>query len=123
MKHTSESGRGRLSSLFWLAVLAAVIYAMWSVGPLYYANYMLKDKMEDMARIPRGARAEAIMQKAIREAINDSGLRDYLSETDFRVSMVDVSRSITVEYEREANILPGWPHVFRFVNKVEGRVF
>jgi hypothetical protein len=119
----SETGRGRLSSLFWLAVFAALVYAGWHVGPVYYANWMLTDKMEEIARTPHSARAEASISKAINDAIRECELQAYLDEHDFRVTSTDVSRTITVEYEREALILPGWPHAFHFVNKKEARIF
>lgn len=123
MMRKSESGRGRFSSLFWLAVLAAVLYAVWNVGPLYYWNYMLKDQMEQLARTPLGPRADAVVEKGIADALRECDLREHLSVSDFKVTFGEGSRTISVEYEREANILPGWPRVFRFSIKAQSRVF
>jgi hypothetical protein len=123
MSRASESGRGRLSTLLWFAVFGALIYAGWHVGPLYYANYILKDKLEEIARTPRGQRSEAIVAKGLQDALQDADLKEYLRESDFKIATGDVSRTITVEYEREANVLPGWPRTFRFANKVEARFF
>jgi len=119
----SETGRGRLSSLFWLAVFVALGYAAWHVGPLYYFNWTLNDKMHEIARTPRSARVEASLSKAINDAIRDCELQDYLNEHDFKVVTGEVSRTVTVDYEREALILPGWPHTFHFVNRAEERIF
>jgi len=123
MTQRSETGRGRLSSLFWLAVFVALGYAAWHVGPVYYANYMLNDKLEEIARTPRGGHVDEIIAKGIRDALRETELQEYLRPTDFKIATGEYSRTITVEYEREAKVLPGWPHTFRFTNKVEGKFF
>ena len=123
MTQRSETGRGRLSSLFWLAVFVALGYAAWHVGPVYYANYMLNDKLEEIARTPRGGHVDEIIAKGIRDALQETKLQEYLRPTDFKIATGEYSRTITVEYEREAKVLPGWPHTFRFTNKVEGKFF
>ncbi len=123
MMRRSETGRGRLSSLFWLAVFVALGYAAWHVGPVYYANYMLNDKLEEIARTPRGGHVDEIIAKGIHDALRETELQEYLRPTDFKIATGEYSRTITVEYEREANVFPGWPHTFRFTNKVEGKFF
>jgi hypothetical protein len=123
MMRRSEMGRGRLSSLFWLAVFVALGYAAWHVGPVYYANWTLSDKLGEIARTPRSSHVEASISQAIRGAIRDSELQGYLDEHDFKITTTEVSRTVTVEYEREALILPGWPHTFHFVDRVEGSIF
>jgi hypothetical protein len=123
MSHKGEAGKGRLATLFWLALLAAVGYAVISVGPLYRDNWLLQDKLETIARTPRSQRADAAIAKGLRDAIKEAGLEDYLQEHDFRVITAEVSRTIAVEYDREANILPGMPHTFHFVAKAEARFF
>jgi hypothetical protein len=123
MMQRNEAGRGRLSSLLWLAFFAALLYAGWNVGPLYYDNWMLTDKMEEIARTPHSQRAQESISKAIRDAIRECDLQAYLDEHDFKITSTPVSRTITVEYEREAEVLPGWRRTFRFVNTREGRIF
>jgi hypothetical protein len=123
MSRTSEVGRGRLSTLFWLAIFVAAGYAFFNVGPVYRDNYVLQDKLEGVARTPRGQRMEAAVSEGIREAIRESNLGDYLEEHDFRIATGEVTRTITVQYDREANILPGMPHMFHMVAKAEARVF
>ena len=123
MTHRNETGRGRLSSLLWLAFFAALLYAGWHVGPLYYYNWMLTDKMEEIARTPHTNREQESISRAINSAIRDCELTGYLDEHDFKITGDMVSRTITVAYEREAEVLPGWKRTFRFVNKREGRIF
>jgi hypothetical protein len=123
MTQRSETGRGRLSSLLWLAFFVGLGYAAWHVGPAYYANWTLTDKMEEIARTPFSARADEVISKSIRDAIRECELQGYVDEHDFKVTSADVTRTITVAYEREAEILPGWKHTFRFVNRKQARVF
>jgi hypothetical protein len=123
MTRPGETGRGRLATIFWLALLAAVAYAAINVGPVYYDHYLLQDKLETVARTPRTQRADAVIAKGIQDAIRDSNLKGYLEERDFRVTSSELMRTITVEYDREANILPGMPHTFHFVAKAEARIF
>jgi hypothetical protein len=123
MSRASESGRGRLSTLLWFAVFGAVIYAGWHVGPLYYANYVLNDKLQEIARTPRGPRADAAISKGLQDALRETELQEYLRESDFKIATGEYSRTITVEYEREAVVLPGWTRTFRFANTVEGKMF
>ena len=54
MRTTSQKGEGKVGSIVSLLVLLAVIYAAWNVAPAYVANYGLKDKMNEVARSPRG---------------------------------------------------------------------
>jgi hypothetical protein len=123
MAQQNEAGRGRLSSLLWLAIFVALIYAGWNVGPLYYANYILNDKLEEIARTPRGGHVDEMIAKGIQDALRETELQEYLKPTDFKIATGEYSRTITVVYEREAKVLPGWPHTFRFTNKVEGKFF
>jgi hypothetical protein len=123
MMQRNEAGRGRLSSLLWLAVVLALAYAGWHVGPLYYYNWMLTDKMEEIARTPHSNNAQESISRAISKAISECELTGYVDEHDFKVTSTLVSRTITVEYEREAEVLPGWRRTFRFVNTREGRIF
>jgi hypothetical protein len=109
--------------LFWLAVFAALGYAGWHVGPVYYANYLLNDKLEEIARTPRGSHVDEAIAKGIRDALRETDLQEYLRPSDFKIATGEYSRTITVSYEREAKVLPGWPHTFRFTAKAEGKFF
>ena len=104
MTQRSETGRGRLSSLFWLAVFVALGYAAWHVGPVYYANYMLNDKLEEIARTPRGGHVDEIIAKGIRDSLRETELQEYLRPTDFKIAVIlcDVEE---FSYEEIAQIM------------------
>ena len=48
-----EKGEARLSSIIWLLAIIGFGYAVWHVGPVYFAGYSLVDKMNEMARAPK----------------------------------------------------------------------
>jgi hypothetical protein len=67
MPMRSERGEGRLSSLFGLAVFAAAVLAVWNVAPVYIDDFALKDKMNEIARAPRGTNTdEKVMELLMR---------------------------------------------------------
>lgn len=118
MRGRNERGEGRLSTFIWLAVIAAGIYAGWHVIPIYIDNYTYKDKMLELCRLPRGTHNDdRVLDMLVKEA-REAGLADYISRRDFRIQTGDTSRRIYMEYEREGEVLPGWKHVFHFVNDV-----
>ena len=69
MAGRSERGEGRLGTIVGLLLLAAVAYAIWNVGPVYYANYEFADKMIEIARTPKfRASDEKILDMLMKEA-------------------------------------------------------
>ncbi len=121
MEARNERGEGRLSSILWLLALAAAGYVAVNVGPVYYANYSLNDKMIEQARLPKWTKDDKIMEQLMRE-VRDEGLGAYLTPHQITISTYEGGRRITCAYERTVNILPGWRHTFRFLNNVEQTV-
>jgi hypothetical protein len=118
----NEHGKGTLSSMIWLIVLAAVVYAGWNMFPAYSANYLLQDKMNELARIGRQPGSEQKIKDGLMKEVNEQGLTNYVNKADFVITTTDTSRRISVEYDREVNILPGFKKVIHFKAKADALV-
>jgi hypothetical protein len=119
MRLKSERGEGRLSAIIWLVVLAAAIYAGFHVGPVYYGNYQIADKMVEVARLPRGTNTDDKILDILMKEVREDGLGGYLNRQQFLISTYEGGRRISCQYERTVDILPGWTHTFKFVNKAD----
>lgn len=119
MDATGERGEGKLTAILWLAFFAAVVWAIFHVAPVYYDHYNLADKMTEMARAPKWSHSDDKIYDTLQKYTRQEGMDRWVKRNNFLVSTADTSRRITVEYEREAEILPGWKHVFRFLKEVE----
>jgi hypothetical protein len=120
MERSNERGGSRISTLFWLAVLAAVLYAAWNAGPVYFANFQFNDRLQEVARTPKSNKGEAVVVENLTRAIKEYELQDYLSTSDCLVTTGETSRTITCAYEREVKFLPGYKRVIQFNNKAVG---
>jgi GH15 family glucan-1,4-alpha-glucosidase len=119
MPMSSERGEGKLSSLFALAIFAAAVLALWNVGPVFIDDFALKDKMNEIARAPRGTHPDEKVLELLMRYVREERIDGYVQRTAFKISTLETSRRITVDYKREAQILPGWKHVFAFHNQVD----
>lgn len=115
----SQRGEGRLSSIIWLVVLAALAWATWNVAPAYIANFSLSDKMNEIARTPRGPKSDEKVLELLTKYVRTERLDAYIDPKMFQISTVETNRQITLEYDREVQILPGFKKVLHFSNKVE----
>ena len=116
---TSERGEGKLSGFIWLVVLIAAAYAAWNVAPVYIDNYSLKDKMNEIARAPRGTNTDEKLQDQLMKYVRENRLDAYIQKGSFKISTLDTSRRITVEYARSVDVLPGWTKVLTFSNQAD----
>ena len=114
-----QRGEGKLSGIIWLVVIGAIAFAAWNVSPVYIANYSLVDKMNEIARLPRHNPDQKLQEMLWKQGVVEYGLQQYLPQGSFKISTYEGGRTISCEYEREAEVLPGWKKVFRFENKVE----
>lgn len=119
MGAAGQRGEGKLSAILWLAFFAGVIYALFHVGPVYYDHYNLVDKMNEMARAPKWSHTDDRIYDVLVKYSRETGMDPYVKRNNFTVSTIETSRRISVDYERETEILPGWKHVFRFTKQVE----
>jgi len=116
---SSERGEGKLGSLFALALFAGAALAVWNVAPVYIDDFALKDKMNEIARAPRGTNTDDKVMDNLMRYVREERLDSYIQRPMFKISTLETSRRITVQYSREAQILPGWKHVFNFSNQVD----
>jgi hypothetical protein len=114
MQTRSEKGEGNLSTFIWLVVVAAVVYAAWNMIPIYIANYNLADKVNQLARTPRGAVKDEDIVTQIMKEVQENRLDGFIQRSCFHVQTLETARRITCEYERTEKILPGINHTFHF---------
>jgi hypothetical protein len=119
MPRGNERGEGKLSGLFWLVGLVAVCYALWNVVPVYMTNFSLKDKMNQIARSPRGVTTDDAIRDQLWKEVKEQRLDAYIQRACFRVSTLETSRRITCAYDRTEQVLPGLNWTFHFSNDVD----
>jgi hypothetical protein len=107
MRTKAQRGEGRLGSIVSLLVLAGVIYAAWNIAPAYVKNGFLKDKMNEIARSPRGTVKDDQILDMLDQYVREQGLDAYVQRSMFQVTTLDTSRRITLVYQRPLKILPG----------------
>jgi hypothetical protein len=117
MRAAGERGEGKISAILWLAFFAAVVWAGFHVVPVYYDHYNLVDKMTEMARAPKWSHSDEKIYDTLQKYVRQEGMDTWVRRDNFVISTADTSRRITVNYERETEILPGWKYTFRF-NKI-----
>jgi len=114
-----EEGKGTISSIIWLLVLAGAGYALLNVGPAYLHHYNLQDKMVELCRMGRTANVDQKIQDQLMKTVREEELDAYIHPQDFQISSIDTSRRITVSYDRELKVLPGIVKTFHFEAKAE----
>ena len=119
MRAVGERGEGKVVGILWLAFFAGVLWALFHVGPVYYDHYNLIDKMTEMARAPKWSHNDEKIYDTLVKWTRQEGMDPFIKRNNFTVSTVDTSRRISVDYERTAEILPGWKHLFKFTKQVE----
>lgn len=119
MVRGDERGEGKLAGLFWLVGFVAVTYALWNVVPVYMANFAFKDKMNEIARAPRGMVSDDAIREQLWKEVKERRLDAYIQRSCFRVSTLETSRRITCAYERTEQVLPGLNWTFHFSNDVD----
>ena len=106
MPMSSERGEGKLGSLFGLAIFAAAVLAVWNVAPVYIDDFALKDKMNEIARSPRGTTPdEKVMDMLMRYVREEGGAPLVLAKGKdliaLKIRMIAESHGIPV-YEDKA---------------------
>jgi hypothetical protein len=119
MQSKSERGEGRLSTFVWLIVLVGIGYAGWNLVPAFMTNYNFKDKLNQLARSPRGTTSDEKIMDLIWSEIREDALDPYLGKQNCRITTLETSRRISCVYDREIQLLPGWKRVFHFVDEVD----
>ena len=120
MRRKSERGQGRLSGLVLLVLIAAAVYAGFNVVPVYIDHYSFTDKVVEVCRTPKykGGRRRDLYRTLLKE-VDERRLDPWISRESFDIRTSERGRVITLDYERDAKILPGWTKTFRFSFKVD----
>ncbi len=119
MRRKSEQGQGRLSGLVFLVLLAAVVYAGWNVIPVFIDHYDFQDKVVEICRTPKYKATDDELYAMLLKEVESRDLDPWISRENFDIRTTERGRIITLSYEREAKILPGWTKTFRFSFKAD----
>ena len=119
MRSRSERGEGRISSLIWLAVLVGFGWAVWHVGPIYFAGYNLVDKMNEMARATKYNHSDEKILDTLMKEVREQRLELWITRSQFHVNTYENSRRIGVEYDVPIEVLPGYKRTFHFKHDVD----
>lgn len=110
----SEAGEGKVTTILWLAIIAAVLYAGFNLGPVYVADYALTDKVGEIGRTPRALANDEKIYDMLMKYVRDEGLDPYLTKGNFHVTTTEGHRVLTCQYARTVTILPGWTKTIDF---------
>jgi len=119
MNRKTERGEGRLSGLIMLALVAAVAYAGWHVVPVYIDHYGFTDKVVEICRTPKYKATDDELYRMLLKEVDDRRLDSWISRDSFEIRTTDRGRVITLDYERDAKVLPGWVKKFKFSFKAD----
>ena len=114
-----EKGEARLSSIIWFVVLIGFAYAVWHVGPIYFAGYTLVDKMNEMARAAKYNHSDEKILDTLMKEVRERRLEEWIVRSDFKVNTYENSRRIGVEYDVPIDVLPGYKRTFHFKHEVD----
>ena len=53
MRAGHERGEGRMGTIVGLLLFVGVILAIWNLGPVFWADYNFRDKLNEIARVGR----------------------------------------------------------------------
>ena len=113
-KRHGQRGEGGVQGFIWLAVFALALYAGWNVIPVYISNYNFADKVNQIARSPRGTVKDEMILEMLMKEVRENRLDPYIERSCFKIATLETSRRITCDYERLEKVLPGVTHTFHF---------
>ena len=97
MVRGDEKGEGKLAGLLWLVGFIAICYLLWNVVPVYMANFAFKDKMNEIARAPRGVTSDDAIREQLWREVKERRLDEYIQRTCFRISTLAAPARIVVD--------------------------
>ncbi len=119
LRSRSETGEGRLGSLIWLLIVAAIVWAAWKLIPVYFSNYNFADRMNELARAPKYSHSDERIQSELIKAAQENHLEQFINERTCKVTTLEVRRTIVCEYDRTVDVLPGVKHKFHFKTEAD----
>jgi hypothetical protein len=122
-RSASQRGEGKIGSIISLVLLLGFCYALWNVAPVYFADYQLGDKMIEVCRLHPAQANEEKIRDLLMLSVRENNLSQYINKPDFKIQARDNARHISVAYERQAKVLPGWERTFKFSHDVDQPFF
>jgi hypothetical protein len=122
-RRKAQRGEGKFGGILSLAAFLAFCYAVWNVAPIYMADYSLKDKMMEVCRLHPAQANEDRIRDLLMGFVREQQLTPYIGRSDFKIATRDTARKITLEYQRDGKVLPGWQRTFRFSHEVDQPFF
>jgi hypothetical protein len=113
MRAGHERGEGRMGTIVGLVLFVGVILAIWNLGPVFWADYNFKDKLNEIARVGRHRSDDDVLRMIMRE-VSDNKLEAYVTGHTCKINTLETRRTILCEYDRTVEILPGFRHTFHF---------
>ena len=122
-RRRAQRGESKFGGLISLAVFLAFCYAVFNVAPIYMANYSLGDKITEVCRLHPNQANDDRIRDLIMQYARQEEISTFFAKQDIKVQTRDTQRTITLEYQREAKVLPGWVRTFRFTHEVNQPFF
>lgn len=102
---SKERGEGQIGSIVILIVLIVLAIAAKNVGPIYWDNYQLEDRLTSIAgSFPPNKDGDVRAMAAIKKAVSDLGLVIYLNPDTCTVTSsggLGGTRTVSCTYTRE----------------------
>ena len=102
-----------MGTIVGLLLFVGVILAIWNLGPVFWADYNFKDKLNEIARVGRHRSDDDVLRMIMRE-VSDNKLEGYVTARTCKITTLETRRTILCEYDRTVEILPGFRHTFHF---------
>ena len=118
MRAGHERGEGKMGTIVGLLLFVGVILAIWNLGPVFWADYNFKDKLNEIARVGRHRSDDDVLRMIMRE-VSDNKLEGYITGHTCKINTLETRRTIQCEYDRTVEILPGFRHTFHFADEAD----
>ena len=118
MRDGHESGEGRMGTIVGLVLFVGVILAIWNLGPVFWADYNFKDKLNEIARVGRHRSDDDVLRMIMRE-VSENKLEGLITGHTCKINTLETRRTILCEYDRTVEILPGFRHTFHFKDEAD----
>ena len=119
LRSGNERGEGKLGTLIWLLILAGVGYAAWNLIPVFFNNYNFGDKVTELARAPKYSHPDDRIETELIKAAQENHLEEFIKARTCKINTLEVRRTITCEYDRVVQVLPGVKHKFHFKSEAD----
>jgi hypothetical protein len=118
MRAGHESGEGKMGTIVGLVLFVGVVLAIWNLGPVFWADYNFRDKLNEIARVGRHRSDDDVLRMIMRE-VSENKLEGLITGHTCKINTLETRRTILCEYDRTVEILPGFRHTFHFKDEAD----